>query len=105
MNEITDGNGKVEYGKLLQKVEDIAKGIEERNCDIREIQRGLNDLVSRENAGCSYSRSIETRLRVIEDWKATLNGKIYIIVGLVCFASTVFTMVFGQLLLKVLNLA
>lgn len=104
MNEITDGNGKVEYGKLLQKVDDIQKDITDRNCDIREIQKSLNDIVSRENAGCSYSRNIENRLRVIENWKSNLTGKIYIIVAIVCFVSTVLTLVCGEMILKVLKI-
>ncbi len=54
-------NGRVEYGKLIEKVDIIQKTLDEQKGDIKCL---FNDL--------------EKRIRIIEDWKNNLSGKIYI---------------------------
>lgn len=76
MDEIIDGNGKVTYGKLLQKVDDMQREL----CDVK------------------------SSLHEIENWKNNLTGKIYIIVAIVCFASTIFPVIVGEIILKALNI-
>jgi len=71
-------NWRFEYGKLIEKVDTIQKTLDEQKVDIKFLSNNLNKLENRETNGCNYSHNIEKRVRIIEDWKNNLSGKIYI---------------------------
>lgn len=58
------------------------------------VQRGHEDLITR-------NKELETRVRVLEDWKANLGGKLWVGGAVVAFVSSLAVMVVKKLVFGV----
>ena len=113
MDKIIDtGNGKIEYGKLIQLTQDVAADVNKisNKLDIYEDKVGKIENWKEKIeiryifGGCPKSDALENRIRIIEDWKTLSFGKTYIILSIILFIGGIVSIVGGQYFINLLGL-
>ena len=101
-NDLTEGNGRREYGQYLQKVDDIKDDISRISEEIKEIKTETKSLIIIKESGCPNLLRLQNKVDSVWDGFHELKTKWAIIAGFVMFFIATLSTLIGNYLSKIL---